>query len=242
MFWPGSFSRMPSAKTGFSAARPGERRVGANALVVLQRDGLSETAPVALSATFITLGSGTISASNRPAACAAAVRDCDWRRVFVLPLARDLVARRDDLGGLEHRHVEVVTVVDEPRVLRAIAVHLVVLHERDRLEPAADGDAHAVGDDLLGGDRDRHQTRGALPVDRHAGDAGRKAGAQRALAGDVAAGRALLQRRAHHDVVDLGAVDMGAVQRLGDGMSAERLGMGVVERAAIGLADRRAGG
>ncbi len=55
-----------------------ERRVGARALVLLQRrPPCRETAPVALSATFITVGSGAISASNRPAACAAAVRCCD---------------------------------------------------------------------------------------------------------------------------------------------------------------------
>ena len=46
---------------------------------------------------------------------------------------------------------------------------------------------------------------------------------KRALARDVAAGRALLQRRAHHDVVDLGAGDAGAPERGGDGMAAERL-------------------
>ena len=59
---------------------------------------------------------------------------------------------------------------------------------------------------------------------------------------DVAALRALLKRRAHHHVVDLAGLDPGALQRVGDRVSAERLGVGVVERAAIGLADRRAGG
>ena len=164
------------------------------------------------------------------------------QREFVLALARDLVARRHDFGGLEHRHIDVVTMLDEPWVQSAEAVHLVVLHQRNGFEPAANGDAHAILDDLLGGDGDRHQAGGALAVDRHAGDAGRQAGAQRRLARDVAAGRALLKRRAHDDIVDFRAFDAGARKRVGDGMAAERLGLGVIEGAAIGLADRRSGG
>ena len=132
--------------------------------------------------------------------------------------------------------------LDEPGILSAISVHLVVLDERNGFEPAADGDAHAVVDDLLRGRGDRHEARGALPVDRHAGDAGRKAGAQQRLAGDIAALRSLLQRGAHHHVVDLAGVDGRALERVRDRMPAERLGLGVVERAAIGLADRRARG
>ena len=52
----------------------------------------------------------------------------------------------------------------------------------------------------------------------------------------------LLKRRAHDDVVDLAALDRGALERAGDDMAAERLGLRVVERAAIGLADRCARG
>ena len=62
------------------------------------------------------------------------------------------------------------------------------------------------------------------------------------LAGDVEALRSLLQRRAHDDVVDLAAFDRGALERAGDDMAAQRLGLRIVERAAIGLADRRARG
>ena len=131
---------------------------------------------------------------------------------------------------------------DQPGVGRAEAVHVVVLHQRDRFEAAADGDPHVVADDLLGGDRDRHQAGGALAVERHAGDAGRQPGAQRALPGDVAAGRALLQGRAHDHVVDLAAGDAGAAERGRDRVAAERLRRRVVEGAAIGLADRGAGG
>ena len=107
---------------------------------------------------------------------------------------------------------------------------------------AADGDLHAVVDDLLGGGGDRHQAGGALAIDRHAGDAVRQAGAQGGLAREVEALRALLQRRAHHDVLDLRRIDPGTLDRLRDDMATERLALGVVERAAIGAADGRAGG
>ena len=52
----------------------------------------------------------------------------------------------------------------------------------------------------------------------------------------------LLERRAHHHVVDLAGLDGGALERALDRVPAERLRLGVVERAAIGLADRRARG
>ena len=68
----------PSVKTGFSAARPARVVSARTPSSCFKVTGLSETAPVALSATFMTLGNGTISASKRPAAWAAAVRACDW--------------------------------------------------------------------------------------------------------------------------------------------------------------------
>jgi hypothetical protein len=48
-----------------------------------------------------------------------------------------------------------------------------------------------------------------------------KAAAQRDLACDVAAGRALGRGAAHDDVVDLGGVDAGALDRGLDGVPAE---------------------
>src|SRR5690606_24712711 len=43
-------------------------------------------------------------------------------------------------------------------------------------------------------------------------------------------------------VLDLGRVDPGALHRVADGVTAQLLGLGVVEGPAIGPADRRAGG
>ncbi len=216
-----------------------KRRVGAHALVVLQRDGLVRDGLGRLVDHLHHRGQRD-ELGVEPA-CGLCRRGADMRleREFVLPLTRDLVALGDDFGRFDHRHVDVALMLDEPWILTAGAVHLVVLHERNQLEAAADGDAHAVVDNLFCGDGDRHQTGGALPVDRHAGDAGGKPGAQERLPGDVEPLRPLLKRRAHDDVVDFAALDRRALERAQDDMAAERLSLRVVKRAAIGLADRR---
>src|SRR5256885_14060988 len=53
----------------------------------------------------------------------------------------------------------------------------------------------------------------------------------------VVAGRALLQGAAHRHVVDLARIDAGLVDHRADGLGGERRAVGVVERAAVGLAD-----
>ena len=58
---------------------------------------------------------------------------------------------------------------------------------------------------------------------------------------DVVALVALLRRAAEDQVLDLGALDPRARERLGDAMRREHRRIGVVEGAAIRLADRRAG-
>ena len=163
-------------------------------------------------------------------------------RVFVLRLAADVVARGDDLGGLQHRHVGLRQVFDEPGVARPERVGMLVLDQRDRLGAGAHGHLHVVADDLLGGDRHGHQPGGALPVDGLAGDAGRHAGAQQRLPGEIGPGRALLHRRAHDEIVNLDGIDLGALDRGLDGVRGERLRLHIVEGAAIGLANRSAGG
>jgi hypothetical protein len=164
------------------------------------------------------------------------------QRILILRLAAHAVALGDDLRGLDHGHVDLRQVLHQPRIGGAEAIHLVVLHERDRLDAAADGDLHAVVDDLLRSGRDRHQSGGALPVDRHARHRHRKPGAQQALARDVAAGRALLHGAADHDVLDLSGADARALHGLRERVADQLLALSVVECAAIGLADRRARG
>ncbi len=83
-----------------------------------------------------------------------------------------------------------------------------------RFHTAADGDIHAVGDDLLGRRGDRHHARGALTVQRHARHGDRQPGADRGLTGDIAAGRALLERGTDDHVLDLGPFKPGAFDRV----------------------------
>ena len=161
------------------------------------------------------------------------------QRISVLAVAGDAVALADDLGGADHRHVDVLVHRDELGI--AAEPHLGGLHHRDRFDAAGDADLHAVDDDLLGGGGDRHQARRALAVDRHARHGDRQAGAQGGGAADRRL-HALLERGADDDVVDLGRIDARALDRRADRMGGQRRGGRGVERAAIGLADRGAGG
>jgi hypothetical protein len=72
-----TFTRIPSAKTGFNEAKP-SRVVSALAPSSLaRRTCFCDVAPLALSTTVIVVAMGAISASKRPAARAAAVRCCE---------------------------------------------------------------------------------------------------------------------------------------------------------------------
>ena len=101
---------------------------------------------------------------------------------------------------------------------------------------------HALLFDAVGGERDRLQARRAEAVDGLRRRRHRQAGADGALAGDVAAGRAFGIGAAHHHVLDVARIDAGALDGVGDHMPAHVGAVGEVEGAAHGSADRRAGG
>ena len=164
------------------------------------------------------------------------------QRVLVLRLAADLVALRHDLGGVDHRHVDLGLVLVEPLVVQAVRVLVLVLHEADRLDPARDHHRHAVDDHPLRRERDRLQAGRAEAVDGRAARRHRQPGPDRRLARDVVAGRAFRQRAADEHVLDLAGLDAGALDGVLDHVAGKRRAVGVVEGAAIGLADRRAGG
>ena len=121
-------------------------------------------------------------------------------------------------------------------------VHLGGLHKRDLFDAAADGHRHAIRNDLLRGDGDRHQPRGALTVDALSGDRNGEACAQQAGARDVHMRGALLQGGPYDDILDFARLDSRAGHGVRDGMTNETGRCGGVERSAIGLSDRRAGG
>ena len=67
-------TKAPSPRTGLSLARPSSVVSGRLPSSLASRVSTSRVSPVALSVTVIIALIGTISSSNRPAACAAAVR------------------------------------------------------------------------------------------------------------------------------------------------------------------------
>ena len=165
-----------SPRTGFSLARPSSVVSGAVALVALQRDG----------ALGDLLGLLVLDRHDRghrhdlgvePAGLLAGGRALlAHQRVLVLLLAADAVALGDDVGGLDHRHVERALVLDDPLVAIELGVH-VHLHEADGLQPAGHRHRHAVLRDAAGGERDRLQARGAEAVDGLARGRDRQSGA-----------------------------------------------------------------
>ncbi len=161
--------------------------------------------------------------------------------VAVHALARDPVALGHLLGGLQHRPVDLGLVLHEPAVGQHVLVGL-VLHARDALDATGHVDVGLAGDDALRGHRDGLQAARAEPVHGGAADRDRQAGAQRDLARDVGAGRALGVGAPHQHVLHIGAVDAGTLDRGTDGVAAERGAVGHVEGALPALGERRAGG
>ncbi len=95
---------------------------------------------------------------------------------------------------------------------------------------------------LLRRHRDAHQARGALSVHALTRDADRQSRCDHALARDVKALGALLQRGAHDQIVDFRGFDLGALQRFPNNRRGHRGRLDIIKRAPIGLADRRARG
>ncbi|MNG96218.1 hypothetical protein D3C78_1077140 [compost metagenome] len=116
------------------------------------------------------------------------------------------------------------------------------LGQRQRLDAAADGNAHLPGENALGSDADTHQPRGAHTVQGHARHTVGQAGGVSAESADVVTLGALLNGGAHDHVLDGISLDAGALQHRAYHMAAQDGGLGVVERTAKGLGQRRTGG
>ena len=164
------------------------------------------------------------------------------QRIVVLRGARDAIAARHDLGRLDHLDVGGGRRLEHRGRLRTVRVLVLVLHQRDRLQPAGHGDRVLAGRDRLRRGGDAHQPGRAHAVDRHAAHAVRHASGIGAQPSEVVALRALLCGDAEDHVIDLGAVDPRLGQCGANHMAAEHRRLGVVEGAAISLCDRRAGG
>ena len=123
-------------------------------------------------------------------------------RVGVLRLAGNAVARGDDIGGVDHGHVDRRLVFAQPAfpLVRLVETGL---DQRNALHAAGDCGADLAGRDCAGGRHDGLKTRGAEAVHGLPGRADRQSGAQRALARDIESGGAFGEAAAHYDVVDL---------------------------------------
>ena len=140
------------------------------------------------------------SSAKRPSACAVGGALLRARGVGVDVLAAELLDRRDQVGADALR--------DERRVVVGLGVHRpgaavgAHRHARHRLDAAGEDEVLPAGGDLLGGDVDGLQARGAEAVELHAGDGVRQAGLDRGGLGDVGALVADRRDAAEHDVVD----------------------------------------
>ena len=108
--------------------------------------------------------SGAISSTKIAARPRRGVTLLAARCVGVLRFARDAVARRDDLGGLDHRRVDLRAVRGEPGFLAHVAVGMFA-HAAHRLGAARDHDLRTAFDDGLRRLRDRLQAGGAEAVE-----------------------------------------------------------------------------
>jgi hypothetical protein len=114
------------------------------------------------------------------------------------------------------------------------------LHERDRLNPSANGDRRALDADSVIGHGERLQTGRAKAVDGRAGGVGRATRPNGRLARNIMTGRAFGHGAAHENVLHRFGLDVAARQRMFDRMTGHRRAMGHVEAAAAAFGERGA--
>ena len=162
------------------------------------------------------------------------------QREGILLLARDVLLLGDLLGRDAHlipaerigqqreRAVDRLARAQPPARALAVGEERLPAH---RLVAAGDDDARLAGEDRLRAAHDRLQARGAEAVDVHRRRRRRQARAERAAPGVVGI-RPDLGDLAHHDLVDLAAVDADARDHLADAGGAEVRRLDVLERSA----------
>ena len=162
--------------------------------------------------------------------------------VFVLALARNLVALRDDFRCLDHRVIQLRLVALDPLFVRMPIVLVIVLHHADGFQSACDHDRHAINNHAMGRHGNGLQARATEAVDGDRGGGHRQAAANRRLARNVVAGGAFRVSAADDDIFDFLRFDTGALNGMFDDMATELGAVGQVEGATIGFTDRCAGG
>jgi hypothetical protein len=177
--------------------------------------------------------------AKRPSCCAFQARSCE-RGVAVDVVAAELLDRCDQVGAdalRDERGVVVRLGVHRPSA--AVGAHR---HARHRLDAAREDEVLPAGGDLLRGDVDGLEARGAEAVDLQAGDRVGQAGLDRGRLRDVGALVADGRDAAEHDVVDAGRIEfLVAHERLVHQADHQVDGLGAMQRAVeLALAARRA--
>ena len=117
-----------------------------------------------------------------------------------------------------------------------------LLHSGDGFHAACDEHIALTRDDALRGHRDGLQAGRAETINGCARHTVRHASTQSGLTSDVPAGRAFGVGAAHEHVIDLSGVDARALDRVLNGVAAERRAVGHVESALPALGQGGAGG
>src|SRR6185436_3382763 len=161
--------------------------------------------------------------------------------VTILRFAPDLVSLRYHFRGGQHWPVDLGFVFLQPRILQHVLVCF-VLHAGYGFDAARDKDVRLSGKNALRRQCHRLESRRTETVDGHARHRDRHARAQRNLARDILAGGAFGIRATHDDVLDLGRLELRALEYRFDDVPAHGGAMSHVERALPALAQRRARG
>ncbi len=131
---------------------------------------------------------------------------------LILRVARYPVTSRHHVRCLDHGHIELRHVCDNPRVLRCLAVRC-RRNTRDALHTTGNHRVCPVRDDPCRRVRDRAEPRRTEPVDGHSRHVNWKSCPDRCLARHVPSCRTLRIPTAEHDVLDQSRIDLRSLHR-----------------------------
>ncbi|CAH0324204.1 hypothetical protein SRABI111_05772 [Pseudomonas carnis] len=156
------------------------------------------------------------------------------QRIKVLVFAADVIAARNDFGGLAHGEVNARHLFLKQRVDQVIGVD--ALHgQADGLHATGNNDVAAARSDLVGGNGNRLQARRTEAVEGHARRTGAQLREHRHIAPDVIALGAFVGAGTDDAVFHRRRVYTVAGQQRIDTMGRHVIGTGLVELAAKGF-------
>src|SRR6059058_778433 len=136
-----------------------------------------------------------------------------FQRVFVLVFAAELVALGDDVGGVDHRHEDRRSDVEQLRIYHFLRQG--AAGDRDAFDAAGHDAFGALGADTVGGHSDGLQSRRTEPVHGYAAGRLRQSGEQSGLTADI--GRAM-RAVSEIAILDVFLVDASALDGVLDGV------------------------